>query len=451
MISAGSSITHTRTESASFSTSSTTFGPDGCYLRAFSKDYFTDRYKNDWGDPINFDGENATEVRQYFVANTRYWIEEFHLDGLRLDATQQLYDASPEHIVAAVTRQVRQSSGARESFVLCENEPQEVRLVQATETGGYGADALLNDDFHHAAVVALTGNNEAYYTDDAGKPQEFISAIKWGYLYQGQHYKWQKQGRGTPTFGLGAKAFVHFLENHDQVANSASGKRMHSLSSPGRYRAMTALLLLGPQTPLLFQGQEFGASSPFLYFADHAGELATAVRKGRAEFLLQFPSIAKPEIQAALADPGALRTFESCKLDFAERSQHSATYRFHRDILQLRRNDAVLSARDRMIEGAVLGPEAFVLRFFSAEAGDRLLIVNLGPALVLDIAPEPLLAPCGGSAWRTVWSSDAAHYGGEGAIPLEWHPAWRLPAEAVVMLAPECDARKPMTVTKPRR
>jgi maltooligosyltrehalose trehalohydrolase len=413
------------------------FGPDGCYLRAFAKDYFTERYKNDWGDPVNFDGEHASEVRRYFVANTRYWIEEFHLDGLRLDATQQIYDASPEHIVAAVTRQVRQSSGGRESFVLCENEPQDVRLVQPTTQGGYGADALLNDDFHHAAAVALTSKNEAYYTDYGGTPQEFISAVKWGYLYQGQHYKWQKQGRGTPTFGLGATAFVHFLENHDQVANSAFGKRMHSLSSPGRYRAMTALLLLGPQTPLLFQGQEFAASTPFLYFADHAGELASAVRKGRAEFLMQFPSIAKPEVQAVLADPAALDTFERCKLDLSERAQHSVAYRFHRDLLQLRRNDRVLSARTRRVEGAVLGTHGFVLRFFSEGAGDRLLIINLGPELILDIAPEPLLAPYGDSPWRTVWCSNSEHYGGEGALPLEWNCAWRLPAEAAVMLASE--------------
>jgi maltooligosyltrehalose trehalohydrolase len=413
------------------------FGPDGCYLRAFSEDYFTDRYDNDWGDPINFDGENAGPVREYFVANTRYWIEEFHLDGLRLDATQQVYDATPEHIIAAVTRQVRLSSGDRESFVLCENEPQEVKLVQPRQQGGYGADALLNDDFHHSAVVSLTGKNEAYYTDYAGTPQEFISAIKWGYLYQGQHYKWQKQARGTPAFGLDATAFVHFLENHDQVANSAYGDRMHKLSSPGRYRAMTALLLLAPQTPLLFQGQEFAASTPFLYFADHAGELASAVRNGRAEFLMQFPSIALPAVQAVLDDPSALRTFERCKLDLSEREKHAAAYGLHRDLLQLRRSDPVFSAAGRRtVDGAVLGAEALVLRFFSEEGGDRLLIVNLGGELELDIAPEPLLAPCSGSRWRTAWSSDAPRYGGYGVAPIESDSAWRIPAQTALVLAP---------------
>jgi maltooligosyltrehalose trehalohydrolase len=410
-------------------------GPDGCYLRAFSEDYFTDRYENDWGDPMNFDGDNAEAVREYFIANTRYWIEEFHLDGLRLDATQQVYDASPEHIIAAVTLRARQSSAKRGIYILCENEPQDVKLVHPRQDGGYGADALLNDDFHHSAAVALTGRNEAYYTDYAGTPQEFISAVKWGYLYQGQHYTWQKQARGTPAFGLGATAFVHFLENHDQVANSASGDRMHKLSSPGRYRAMTALLLLGPQTPLLFQGQEFAASTPFLYFADHAGKLAAAVREGRTEFLMQFPSIARPEIRALLADPSALGTFESCKLDFAERETHGAAYRLHRDLLHLRRDDAVFSGADRRaVDGAVLGAEAFVLRFFSAEKEDRLLIVNLGADLTLGIAPEPLLAPHAGCGWRTIWSSDALRYGGEGLRRIETDDIWRIPAQAAVVL-----------------
>jgi maltooligosyltrehalose trehalohydrolase len=152
---------------------------------------------------------------------------------------------------------------------------------------------------------------------------------------------------------------------------------------------------------------------------------------------MQFPGIARPEIQAVLADPAALHTFERCKLDLSERVRHSVAYGFHRDLLQLRRNDRVLSARDRTVEGAVLGPHAFVLRFFTPAAGDRLLIINLGPELILDIAPEPLLAPNHDSPWRTVWCSDAEHYGGEGALPLEWNRAWRIPAEAAVMLAPE--------------
>ena len=277
-------------------------GPDGNYLKQFSEAYFTDRYTTDWGEALNFDGENAGPVREFFIANAGYWIAEFHLDGLRLDATQNIYDQSTEHILAAMTRRVREMAGGRSTIIVAENEPQHVKLVRPHEQGGYGIDALWNDDFHHSAMVALTGQNEAYYTDYLGKPQEFISAIKWGYLYQGQLYTWQKQRRGTPGLGLPA-TFVIFLQNHDQVANSAHGQRCHVLTSPGRYKALTALMLLGPGTPMLWQGQEFAASSPFFYFADHQPELAQLVYQGRVEFLSQFQGIATPEMQAYLPDP----------------------------------------------------------------------------------------------------------------------------------------------------
>src|SRR5262249_6046168 len=153
--------------------------------------------------------------------------------------------------------------------------------------------------------------------------QELVSTMKWGYLYQGQHYLWQRRRRGTPSFGMPPSAFVTFLENHDQVANSARGLRCHALTSPGRYRAITALLLLGPGTPLLFQGQESAAPSPFHFFADHADQLAPLVRHGRAQFMTQFPSVIDPAVQACLPDPSDPKTFERCKLDFSEREKHS--------------------------------------------------------------------------------------------------------------------------------
>src|SRR5262249_30727864 len=188
--------------------------------------------------------------------------------------------------------------------------------------------------FHHSAMVALRGRREAYYSDTRGEPQELISAAKYGYLFQGQHYYWQRQPRGMPSWGLAASAFVVFLQNHDQVANSAHGRRGHELTSPGRWRAMTALLLLFPGTPMLFQGQEFSASSPFLYFADFEPELAAAVRKGRAEFLTQFESIVDFERRATLDDPSELNTFERCKLDFQERHRHGHAYALHTDLLR---------------------------------------------------------------------------------------------------------------------
>jgi maltooligosyltrehalose trehalohydrolase len=414
-------------------------GPDGNYLREFAEDYFTDRYTTDWGDAINFDGVNAGPVREYFIANAGYWIDEFHLDGLRLDATQNIYDLSRDHILSAVARRARSSARERSIIIVAENESQETILIRPPEQGGYGIDALWNDDFHHSAMVAMTGRNEAYYTDYLGGPQEFISAVKYGYLYQGQWYRWQEWRRGTPSLKIPPQTFVIFIQNHDQIANSARGERLHQLTCPGLYRAMTALLLLAPGTPMLFQGQEFAASSPFLFFADHNRKLASLVRKGRAEFLAQFPSLATPEAQAILDDPSDERTFERSKLDLSERESHSEIYEMHRDLLRLRREDGVLgapAARARGLDGAVLGGEALVLRFFGADNDDRLLLVNLGSDLHLAPAPEPLLAPPEGMEWRVLWSSEDPRYGGPGARPLEMDENWLLPGHAAICLNP---------------
>jgi maltooligosyltrehalose trehalohydrolase len=412
-------------------------GPDGNYLGAFSPDYFTDRYANEWGAAINFDGPGSGPVRELFVANAGYWIDEFHVDGLRLDATQQIFDASPEHVLTAIVRRVREAGGARTTLVIAENEPQHVRVLRPPSRGGHGMDAAWNDDFHHAARVAVGGRAEAYFGDYRGTPQELVSAVTRGYLYQGQRSAWQGKPRGTPTAGVPLPRFVTYLQNHDQVANSARGQRLHALVSPGRYRAITALLLLAPGTPLLFQGQEFAASAPFLFFADHRPELASRVEHGRAEFLAQFPSIASGEVRARLPDPGARATFAACVLDLAERERHAEAYALHADLLRLRRDDPVIAAQGaRGIEGAVLGPEAFVLRFRGAGGDDRVLAVNLGADLALDPAPEPLLAPPEGCRWRVAWSSEHPRYGGGGAVPLDADGRWRLAAHAACLVRP---------------
>jgi maltooligosyltrehalose trehalohydrolase len=411
------------------------FGPDGNYLKQFAADYFTDRYKNEWGEAINFDGPQCGPVREFFLANAAYWVVEFHIDGLRLDATQQIFDRSPENILAALGQRVREAAGSRATLLVAENETQDATLIRPRSQGGYGLDGVWNDDFHHSAMVALTGHNEAYYSDFLGQPQEFISAVKWGYLYQGQRYSWQEKRRGTPVFDQPPARFVTYLQNHDQVANSGRGLRCDRLTSPGRYKAMTALLLLAPGTPLLFQGQEFAASSPFLFFADHRAELAKLVRRGRAQFLTQFRSLALPEMQACLCDPGDPQTFERCKLDFTERQSHAGIYALHRDLLRLRREDPVFRAqRPRGVDGAVLGAQTFVLRYFAEDGDDRLLLVNLGRDLHLDPAPEPLLAAPPGRSWQALWSSEDPRYGGCGTAPPETEENWRIPGEAAVVL-----------------
>jgi maltooligosyltrehalose trehalohydrolase len=282
----------------------------------------------------------------------------------------------------------------------------------------------------------LTGHNEAYLSDYTGAPQEFLSSLKYGFLYQGQLSRWQGKPRGAPALGVAATAFVNCLQNHDQVANSGFGVRVAQLTSPSRLRAMTALWLLAPQTPMFFQGQEFAASTPFLYFADNSPEQARQVREGRAKFLSQFPTLATPEAQKMLHDPADRAAFERCKLDLAERDGHRQIYALHIDLLRLRRDDPVFRRqRSDRLDGAVLSADAFTVRFFDEDGYDRLLLVNFGRDCQVSPVSEPLFAAPPGHAWMLLWSSNSFEYGGCGTPELETSLGWRIPAEAAVVLA----------------
>jgi maltooligosyltrehalose trehalohydrolase len=411
------------------------FGPDGNYLAKFYPSFFSAAQTTDWGEAINFDGEGCEPVREFYLSNVRYWIEEFHVDGFRLDATQDIHDESKDHILRAIAGEARWRAAPREVIVIAENEPQETRLVRPPEQGGYGLDALWNDDFHHSAMVALTGHNEAYYSDYRGRPQEFISAVKYGFLYQGQHYKWQKKRRGTASLDLPPAASITMLQNHDQIANSAFGLRCHALTDPGKYRAMTALLLMAPGTPMLFQGQEFAAPSPFLYFADHKAGIAELVSQGRAKFLEQFRSLATPEFAHYAADPSSPLTFEHSKLDHALVTPDNPVWRMHRDLIKLRREDPVFRAQQKgAVDGAVLAADSFVLRFFGGAEGDRLILVNLGLDRHLNPSPEPLLAPPESAGWKLIWSSEDPAYGGGGSPTLETDDNWKIPGHATFVM-----------------
>jgi len=414
-------------------------GPDGCVFTRYAAAYFTDRYANEWGQALNFDGPGSEAVRHYFIGNAVYWIDEYHLDGLRLDATQSMHDASDEHVIAAIARAVRSGARGAKAILIAENEPQQVRQVRPLDEGGYGFDALWNDDFHHSAVVALTGRGEAYFTDHRGTPQELISAAKYGYLFQGQRYVWQKQPRGSRTTGVAPMAFVNFIENHDQLANSGDGARLHRRTSPGSLRAMTALLLLMPGTPMLFQGEEMGASAPFLYFADHNPKLAKRVQKGRAEFMAQFQSLASREMQARLPAPHDESTFTKCKLDWRERDAHAVTWRLHQDLLRLRRSEHAFSRQaPGGVDGALLTSKAFALRFLADdEMDERLLLVNLGADVAAGSFAEPLVAPPVRGTWSVQWSSEHPDYGGTGTPAILSDAGWRIPGHAAIVLRPE--------------
>jgi maltooligosyltrehalose trehalohydrolase len=283
-----------------------------------------------------------------------------------------------------------------------------------------GFDGIWNDDFHHSAIIAAGGKREGYYRNFEGSAEELV-AVTQGTL--------REPGAIPPTH------LVTFLQNHDQIAHSARGLRLHALTSPGRWRALTAYLLLTPETPLLFMGQEFAASSPFLFFADHEPRLAALVRRGRAEYLAQFASIADPAAQALLDDPGSPETFARCRLDPGEAARHFSTVALHRDLLALRRSDTAFSGQQTP-RGHALGPTALALRFASQSASDRLLLLNLGHDLPIAEQGNELTKPGPKRAWKLIWSSEDPRYGGGGTSAAA-REARLIPAESALVLALE--------------
>ncbi len=413
-------------------------GPDGNYLGHFSPYYFSKRHGTEWGVPFNLDEEHNAGAREFLIGNACYWIREFHLDGFRLDATQSIFDDSETHLLAEMTQRARAVAQPRRIIFIAENEPQCSEHLLPVDAGGFGIDAMWNDDFHHSARVALTGSRDGYFLDYSGRAQEFLSCVRRGFLYQGQWYEWQKKSRGAPLHGREAAACVIFLQNHDQVGNTATGVRIHSNAPASRYRALASLMLLAPQTPLLFMGQEFGASTAFTFFADHTEKLSRQVHAGRREFVAQFKAYADPKLQALIPDPHAERTFLDSKLDWAECERQQALLNMHRDLLRLRASDPVISKQDATaVDGATLSERCLALRWFDADHGDRLLIVNLDQELIAGSIAEPLLAPPRGSGWQMSWNSEAPEYGGLGGFePVADHGrgAWRIQAQCAVLL-----------------
>lgn len=407
------------------------FGPEDNQMMRFAKEYFTDQYETEWGTAINFD---LPQSREFFLTNASYWIQEFHFDGLRIDATTRLFSSTPVHILADLSRATREAAGKKKIIVIGENEQQNTKLLRSKEEEGYGFDMLWNDDFHHTALVRLTGKREAYYTDYLGSPQEFISSIKYGFLYQGQYYDWQKKCRGVADLNIPYHSMMIFLENHDQVANSGHGVRLHKISDPGNYKALTCLFLLSPNTPLIFQGQEFNSNQPFYYFADHSTEISTLIRKGRKHELAQFPRLATAEARKMLPNPEDPLTFTKCKLNYKDRESGEKTYALFRDLIHLRKTDPVFKKmQNGKLDGAVLGSDSFLLRYFGEEDGDRVLIVNFGPDHYFNPAPEPLIAPGREREFEILWSSESLAYGGSGTPPINV-PYWKILGHSAIVL-----------------
>ncbi len=416
------------------------FGPDGNYFGEYSRQYFS-KQASDWGSAPNFDNDS---VRDYFLENVAAWIREYRLDGLRFDATQAIVDSGhcEEHILAAMSQRAREAAGNRKIILISECERQWAHQLKPVDEGGHGLDGMWNDDLHHSMIVRLTGRREAYYSDHAGKPQEFISAAKYGVLFQGQYYCWQKAARGTDCRRVKPWQWITFLENHDQVANTLLGTRPKTQSNPGMYRAMAAYWLLTPGTPMFFMGQEYGTERPFLYFSDQKAEILDKVRCGRLTFLKQFPSIRDTENVAQLVpDPGSPETFQKCKLAHEDRTTEEATRycTFFRDLLQLRREDPSIARQyQSTLDGAVLSDDCFVLRYFGENEQqrlDRLLLINLGPTLKLEYLPEPLLAPPEHTEWTMIWNSERPEYGGSSVVFPITESGWEISGPAAILLA----------------
>jgi malto-oligosyltrehalose trehalohydrolase len=318
------------------------FGPEGNRLHAYAPQFFTDRHHTPWGDAMNFDGPGSEVVRQFFVHNALYWLEEYRLDGLRIDAVHAIRDDSPTDFVTELVQRVREGPGRdRHVHVALENDANEARRLGPPGDPTH-ADAQWSDDFHHCLHVLLTGERDGYYADYAERAPELLArCLAEGFAYQGEHSQFRGRPRGEKSTQLPPTAFVTFLQNHDQVGNRAYGERLATLvTDEAALRAATAILLLAPSPPLLFMGEEWAAPEPFPFFCDLEPALGDKVREGRRK---EFSRFLRFGAGLPLPDPTAAATFDDARLDWSKLAQprHAAWLDFHRRLLAIRTRDIV--------------------------------------------------------------------------------------------------------------
>jgi maltooligosyltrehalose trehalohydrolase len=386
-------------------------GPEGNYLGEFGP-YFTDFYKTPWGQALNFDGPDSDEVRRYFVDNALYWVTEFHLDGLRLDAVHAIYDFGARHILEEIAAAVHEEARRleRRVLVIAESDLNDPRLVRAPERGGYGLDGQWTDDFHHAVHTALTREQGGYYGDFDGAPS-IAKALRDRFVYDGRHSAFRRRRHGAPAGDVAAERFVVCVQNHDQIGNRARGERLAALVSPARQRLAAALLLLSPYVPLLFMGEEYGETNPFLYFISHTDPaLIAAVRDGRRE---EFRSFAWA---GEVPDPQAEETFARCRLDRTRTTApgHREILALYGDLLRTRHEEASLRPGTppvvtddpgaSWIALAYEGPGPRLLAAFNLAEGERTVVSTTSPGAA-------------GRTWRRRLSTNDRAYGGDGAGP----------------------------------
>lgn len=378
-------------------------GPSGNYLREFGP-YFTDRHHTPWGEAVNLDGPDSDEVRAFLVACARHWLEHYHLDGLRLDATHELHDETAFSFLEqlAEATDALEARLARQVHLIAENDRNDPRLVTTRDAGGIGLDAVWADDFHHAVHTVLTGEREGYYAA-YGEAPLIMRALQRGFVYDRRASPTWRRTQGRPVLGLPGHRFVACIQNHDQVGNRARGERLGHLAPFSSVQAAAALLLCAPQTPMLFQGEEWGASSPFTYFTDHdEPDVAVAVAEGRKREFAAFGWAPQDVL-----DPQDPETFHMAVLDWAEvgRERHAAMLRWYRDLIALRRRWPELTdGRFDLVDGDVVtgegGPLVVVRR------GRVLVAANLGDdehQVRVPSGAEPVLASGPGAIVSERW------------------------------------------------
>lgn len=389
------------------------FGPDGNYLGLYSARFSTPRHHTPWGAGFNFDDEDADPVREFFVGNPVYWMEEFHFDGFRLDATHEIADDSPKHILAEMAEAIH----ARGGYVIGEDARNKREMLLPRADGGMGFDAVWADDFHHIARVSQTRETEAYFQHYRGTPGELADTLQHGWHYRGQKSLATGMVRGSDSVGLPPSGFLHCISNHDQVGNRAFGQRLSDYTTPAAYRALSMLLCLSPYTPMIFMGQEWAASTPFLFFTDHHAELGRLITEGRRREFSAFTDFRDPATRAKIPDPQAEDTFQASKLNWDELPgpQHAQMLTLYRECLRLRRaNRAFRPGLSACVRAEVISGGIVAVRLFGPE-GEFLLALSLGAKGTVDLNLEPLAALSDGKRWDMTICSEEPRFGGNGS------------------------------------
>jgi len=392
------------------------FGPDGNYLAAYAP-IFNDLHHTPWGAAVNYDAEGSETVREFVIQNAAFWIEQFHFDGLRLDAVHAIKDDSENHLLTEIPVRLREVARGRPIHLVLENEENEVsRLVRGDRGAPVQYTAQWNDDVHHVLHTAATGESAGYYSEYASDTAKLGRALAEGFAFQGDLMSYRGRTRGEPSSALPPTAFVAFIQNHDQIGNRAFGERLTAIAPAEAVRALAGIYLLLPQIPMLFMGEEFGAAQPFPFFCDFAGDLADAVRNGRRAEFARFPEFADPQRREQIPDPGAAETFLSAKLDWdaAAGGDHARWLALYRELLRIRHRDIIprlagLAGHAGRFEA--IGAAAVRADWTLADSSRLTLLANLksepaGPAppvpgRVIWIAePEETTL----AAWQVIWS-----------------------------------------------